>query len=322
MNATHRIFTIEAVKITLFCLIVTGLFKWLGTSDDFLLVIFNMAVMSNAATFSSYRKGWSHLTLGSSVIVLSIIGGGLLGYYLPVFSHISTIAYAGLAFFLSKTKAMRNIFVTGSVVFLIFTFFPFDLDKGLQTLFYGAFVVILFVLFHRLFGWKSEDENQERITDAHLSSLIVVIGLAISWFVTYLLGIYSSLTHLYWIGLTVLVIVQASEQKTIRTSLQRIGVNILGALFIVILFNYLVPRDFWINFFLLVVFLFFIFALGFSYAWRTLFIELFVLGFTHLLGDYQDRIAFDRMLLTFIGGIIVIFTTLISFAFLGRLRTR
>ncbi len=70
------------------------------------------------------------------------------------------------------------------------------------------------------------------------------------------------------------------------------------------------PSEFWINFTLLVVFLFLIFALGFSYFFRTLFIELFVLGFTHLLGKYQNFIAFDRIIMTLIGGAIVILSTL------------
>ena len=43
----------------------------------------------------------------------------------------------------------------------------------------------------------------------------------------------------------------------------------------------------------------------------TLFIEIFVLGFTHLLGSFHNVIAIDRIILTFIGGGIVILITLL-----------
>lgn len=74
------------------------------------------------------------------------------------------------------------------------------------------------------------------------------------------------------------------------------------------------PDDFWINFLLLVFLLFMIFCMGFSYIYRTLFIEMFVLGFTHLLGGYHMVLAEDRVTLTLIGGIIVILVTLFAYS--------
>lgn len=143
--------------------------------------------------------------------------------------------------------------------------------------------------------------------------MVAVFALACSWLISHFLQAYTTLSHLYWIGLTALVVIQGSQQKTIQTSLIRIAVNAFGALLVVLLFSYLMPPNFRLNFLLLVLFLFLIFALGFSYIGRTLFIELFVLGFTHLLGDYQNVIALDRVILTLIGGAIVIFVTFITY---------
>ena len=55
-NTDYRFFIHESIKITLFCLLVTGIFKLLGASNDSLLIILNMAVMSAAATFSPDKK--------------------------------------------------------------------------------------------------------------------------------------------------------------------------------------------------------------------------------------------------------------------------
>ena len=57
-----------------------------------------------------------------------------------------------------------------------------------------------------------------------------------------------------------------------------------------------------------------IFCMGFSYIYRTLFIEMFVLGFTHLLGEYHMVLAEDRVILTLIGGIIVILVTVFAYS--------
>lgn len=111
------------------------------------------------------------------------------------------------------------------------------------------------------------------------------------------------------------LLVTNSVMFLIFTALQRIIINACGALLVVLLMTYIVPNDFWINFFLLVVLLFGIFALGFSNVWRTLFIELFVLSFTHLLGQYQNIIAYDRIFLTFLGCLLAISSNLVVYRF-------
>jgi len=313
-NISYRYFILEAIKITIFCLLVTGFFTLIGSSNADILIVFNMAVISAAATFSPEKKALSHVMLGSTVVVLSIILGGLAGFYIPTLARLFSIVYAGLAFLLPKTKIKTNIFVTSAVMFLIFSSLPFNWDHGLQYLLNGIIVIIIFTIMTWVFNLKihaNEPHDKDSESEGNqMSALVAVIALSLAWLISYLLKIHTTMSHLYWVGLTVLVVIQGSQQKNIITAIRRIGVNAFGALMIVLLFNYIMPTDFWINFTALVLFLFLIFALGFSYVGRTLFIEMFVLGFTHLLGSYHNVIALDRVILTTIGGILVIATTL------------
>lgn len=321
----YKAFLFEAVKITFFCLLVTGLFALLGAKNNTLLVVFNMAVMSAAATFSVDKKHLNHVALGGAVIIISIIAGGIIGFYYPLLAKLLTILYAGLAFYLPKTKSQVNIFATSAVMFLIFSSLPFNLMGGIWYALAGAIVYVIFVGFYLLFDYVNQIKNKERINSEkiennHMTAIIAVLSLTLAWRISYVLSIYFQFSHLYWIELTALVIIQGSQQKTIQTSIKRILVNTFGAVIIVLLFNYVMPADFWLNFGMLVLFLFLIFFLSFSYVGRTLFIELFVLGFTHLLGDYQNAIAMDRVILTLIGGTIVILVTLIAYFLSGWIK--
>lgn len=317
-NINYRFFINEATKITLFCIFITGAFKLVGASNSTLLIIFNMAVMSAAATFSPDKKELNDTILGSSIMVISIVLGGLIGFYAPTLSELLSIIYAGLAFLLPKTKIKTNIFVTGAVMFLIFSSLPFSFSLAIKYSVYGTIVVILFstltwtvnLKLHKFIRYSSKEEIS---VGNKINASIAVSALVLAWLVSYILKEYSSISHLYWIGLTILVVIQGAQQKNIHTAIKRIAVNFTGAIIIVLLFNYVIPTDFWVNFILLTTFLFLIFALGFSYVWRTLFIEMFVLGFTHLLGSYREFIAFDRVILTTIGGVLVISTTLVSY---------
>jgi hypothetical protein len=321
-NINYRIFVFEAFKITVFCLVVAALFKSFGVSNSALLIVFNMAVMSSAATFSVEQKRLNHIAVGSIVIIISIIMGGIIGFYYPWLAKLITILYAWLAFYLPKMKYQTNIFVTGSVMFLVFSALPFNSMDGIFYMLYGLIVFSIFVGFYWLFEYvnlskieNNEIMNSEQIKNNHITAMIAVLSLTLAWSISYVLSLHFYFSHLYWIGLTALVVIQGSQQKTIQTSIKRILVNAFGAIVIVLLFNYVLPPDFWVNFIMLVLFLFLIFSLSFSYVGRTLFIELFVLGFTHLLGDYQNVIAVDRVILTLIGGIIVIFSTPIAYFF-------
>ena len=313
----YSAFAREALKITLFCLLVTGIFKLFHASNNLLLIVFNMAVMSAAATFSAGQKQLRHVALGSSVMVCSIVVGGVIGYYFPGTAKLLTLVYAGLAFYLPKYPYQTNIFVTSSVMLLIFTALPFNEHEGILYALAGIGVVIIFTGFSWAFDRTHSIEPSAILTATqthknHRTALIAVLSLTLAWIASYYLAQYTHVSHLYWIGLTALVVIQSSRGKTISTSLKRILVNTAGAVITVGLFGYLLPTTFWVNMSVLVLFLFLIFCLGFSYTARTLFIELFVLGFTHLLGSYHNVIALDRVILTLIGGAIVIIVTLLQ----------
>lgn len=333
-HINYSAFAFEAIKITIFCLVITGLFKLLGASNNTVLIVFNMAVMSSAATFSVEKKHFSHVVLGSSVMIVSIIAGGIIGYYTSGLAKLLTILYAGLAFYLPQSKDKSNIFVTSSVMFLVFTALPFSLQEGFQYALDGLVVVAVFIGFYCVFEYKrnnihkENNQKQANIKQTYITqnqpnlitAAMAILSLTSAWMISNILSRhYHHLSHLYWIGLTALVIIQASQQKTILTAMKRILINAFGAIVIVLLFAYVMPPNFWINFSLLILFLFLIFFLGFSYMGRTLFIEMFVLGFTHLLGQHQNIIAWDRVILTLIGGTIVIIATPISYLLVTRL---
>ena len=216
-----------------------------------------------------------------------------------------------LAFLVPKTKIKTNIFVTGAIMFLIFSSLPFSFNLAIKYFIYGAVVVILFsavtwgvnLKLHKHVRYSSKDELS---SGNKINASIAVSALVLAWLISYILKQYSSISHLYWISLTILVVIQGAQQKNIHTAMKRILINFIGAIAIILLFNYVIPTGFWVNFILLTAFLFLIFALGFSYVWRTLFIEMFVLGFTHVLGSYHVFIALDRIILTTIGGGLVI----------------
>ncbi|WP_164931861.1 FUSC family protein [Dyella sp. M7H15-1] len=308
--AIYKAYIEEAIKITFFCLSIVVLFKICGAPNNTLIIVFNMAVMSFAATFSSDKKRLSHSMLGSAVVVLSIITGGLAGYYFPRLTDLLTLLYACLAFFLPNTREKVVVYVTGAVMFLIFTSLPLDWQDGVKYGLDGLAIILIFTGFHWFFNRRASIDREYRsaqlVEDRYATTLLAFFSLSGAFVVVHILRSYTTLSHLYWTGLTVLLIIQGGGRDKIRTSLMRMGVNIVGALATVLLFGYVAPPIFIVNLIILVLFLFFIFALGFSYVGRTLFIEMFVLGFSHLIGNYANTLAGDRVILTLIGGAIVI----------------
>lgn len=311
----YKNFSIESAKITIFCLTTTLLFKLFGSSNNTLLIVFNIAVMSSAAAFSTEKRNLKHISLASIIIVISTVLGGITGFYFPILAKVLTILYAVLAFYFSKTQNQKNVFVSGALMFLILSAIPFNLHYGVRYALDGVIVSIIFVIFNILLGSVElrRSIESEKINNASLISVVTGFSLMVGFIIGILLEKYSNFSYFYWIPLTSLLIIQGSQGKTIQTSIKRIFSNTVGALIIVFLFNYVIPPIFMINFLMLVLFLFLIFALGFSYFLRTLFIELFVLGFTHLLGNYQNIIAIDRITMTCIGGFIVILSTLMCY---------
>lgn len=321
MASMHTKFFLEALKITSFCLLVTGLFKFIGASQGTLLVMFTMAVMISAATFSPEKKKSHQLLIAGVAMGLTILLSGVVGFYAPILSKFLVILYAVIAFGLPRTRFYQLMMITCSVMALIFTSLPFDLHQAIGYLPYAVVLIISLTFFYTLFDkgiYKSDEHLTLSLADKRLAMATVAgMALFLALIVELLLHHFTHMTHLYWVGLTVLVVIQNSADKTIKTTLQRITVNIVGALFIVGLMGYVVPPGFGINFALMSVFLFCIFAFGYSYIFRTLFIEMFVLGITHLLGDFHTAIALDRIVLTLIGGLLVIIAVLL-FSILKR----
>jgi|GEM_PF-1286763 len=310
------IFIKESIKITLFCLSVVLISMLFKADHRTILIAFNMAVMSAAATFVPLRKSVAFISLGSFSIVIAILLGGLAGQYLPSYAGIIGIFFAALAFCLSKNKLIINILATSALMFIIFSFNPFGVLLAFHYLLYGLGVIILFIFFHVLFETNIYAEKSTPLflayQDRWLNVSIVVIALIAGLVIEILLSRYYQLSHLYWIPLTILVIVQGASGKTIKISLVRITVNMIGALVVIVLYSYCLPDFFWLNIALLTIFLFCIFAFGYSYALRTFFIEVFVLSFTHFLGQYHNTLAYDRVLLTCIGGGLVIISSLFT----------
>ncbi len=314
----HRSFALEAIKITVYCVLVAICFYVAGASQTTILIMFNIAVMSAAATFSLKKKQIRDVFLGSLIILLSTVLGGVIGHYAPVTANLLTVVYAAGAFMLAKTKTWQNILINGAIVFLIFSFSPFDIHFGSRYLALGFLVTLSFTVFLMVFN-RSQNQKTQNIASTSTSygfnaGMLIAVALILAYLIAYFLQAKTTLQHIYWLPFTTLVIAQGVQLRTVTTAFKRIAVNTLGALLIIILFTYVLPSNFWINFTMLVIFLFCIFFFSFTYMGRTLFIELFVLGFTHLLGQYHNFIAYDRIIMTFLGGIIVI---LVTFSFLG-----
>lgn len=312
----YSTFVLEAIKITLFCLITTVIVKLLGANDNTILVILNMAVMSCAASFYPEKLDIKHTLSSSLVIISSVLFGGILGYYYPSLVAIVTIVYAASSILIPRTRHYMATFSVGAVVFYVFAALPFDIHLALTYLQYSGVIIITLVILTYFLDkiiYEGQTYASLGISQGNYPmAFTMVLSMTGATIAVFLLHKYTNVDHLYWVGLTVLVVIQGTKHQTIKTALLRISVNIVGALIVVLLFTYGMPQIFWLNFILLVTFMFFIFALGYSYVLRVLFIELFVLSITHLLGGYFNYVAFDRMTLTLIGGLLVIIAVLIT----------
>ncbi len=314
-------FIVQAMKITFSSLIVV-LILWLcGANNDELAVSFIMMVMPFAATAPSGDKHIREIFYAGCIIVSSIIVGGLSGYYIPLIAPWLVIVYAVSAFLLPKTHIYTSIFVLGALMFLVFSSLPFSWDNGWGYIPCGAFVIFamccFFWAFHRSTFLNHYDYVSTNKRERNRSALVVGIALVLAWVCSALLKKHTALVHLYWIQLTVLVVMLASQQKFIRTALLRIVANILGVFVIIFLMYFIIPNVLWVNLLMLVILLFLIFACGFSYLLRTLFISMFVLTFMHLAERYSTFLAIDRIYLTLIGSALVMLSFCVVYFIVG-----
>lgn len=313
----YKSFTIEAIKITLFTLILLALFKLFKSSDKELIVYMTMIIFSAASAFPIRSKLPKELFIITSSIVIFVIIGGLINHFLPQISGPITLVLAGLTFFIPKSKERLTLFIMCTIAFLIFSNIPTTLENSINYLYHGIIIIIAFPLTYHFINKKHPKlkflNSIRNFSERKITLYISVCALLLSYFATSFLKEMITLNHLYWSSLTALLVIQGSYKKTIQTALLRTFSNTLGAIVIVVLYSYIIPDNFYINIALLTIFLFLIFALGFSYFGRTFFIELYVLSCTHIIGTYKGEIAFDRVVLTLVGSFAVILTSLMFF---------
>ncbi len=321
-----KVFVLESLRIALFCVGVTLLGLCLGVDQHAAVMIFVLAAMTSTATFLPKPRPMSFVLTASSLMVLSIVGGGVCGFYFPTLAKVIGTIAAILIFYFPKRASTTSAAVITVVMFFSFSSLSFDWVHGLQYLGYGAGVVVLSCLLHRLLEGKIYTDSTIDLSDASLSSVrtasVVAMAFALGWVWYYLLYRYSTVEHLYWIAVTILVVIQGSQVSTIKRSMLRMLVNMVGAFCVLVLFEYAGRHLFWLDFGFVVLFLFAIFALGFSYVGRTFFIELFVLSMIHIMGEYHSALAYDRAILNLVGGCTVIFSTLVLTPLFNRLKSK
>lgn len=305
---------IEAIKTTAFCLLFINIFWFLGASNKILLILVYMIFISAISTFSGKPTGFYELSYGSIMSISSLLIGGVMGYYYPDFAKFIYIFYTICAFLIPKTKYSSQVSISSVAAFIIFSAIPFNLSTMLNYAFYGGIIIVAFPSYHWIVNKLIYKNNFYLIKYANVNfrkkrALTAGIAMSLAVIMFYLLNKYFHISHLYWIPLTVLFVIQATHQQTIKASLLRICVNILGAVVVIIMMTYIIPPIFWVNFILLTTILFLFFTFFYSPFLRTLLIEIFVLSFFHLLGKYHNLVAFERLAFTLIGGCIVIISS-------------
>ena len=99
--------------------------------------------------------------------------------------------YAGLAFYLPKSKTIGNIFVTGALMFLIFSALPFSWNQGLTYFLYGLVVLLIFVVFSLTFNPTipklaepkpmQASLSTQQTEQRHITAVIAMLSLSIAW---------------------------------------------------------------------------------------------------------------------------------------------
>jgi hypothetical protein len=316
-NHIKPTYFLEGVKLTFFCLSMVVLLKFFGLSNQTSLVMFNLVVTAAIVTFATQLDFGSNSLIYNFIILLSAISAGLIGFYSPNLARAITIVLAGLAFYLPKKKGVFIGFIFSTTTFVVFSSNPFNFITGIKYLIIGLIAMISLKVYFYCFNnfFHAANNGNKKIDHGYSSSpdmsLIVMISLIVATMVSKVILHYYITTHLYWMPLTIIMVVQTSQQATIVTSVKRIVANVLGALVMIIMFDYLLPDNFWINICLLIICLMLIFTYWDKYVWRNLFVELFVFGCAHLVGVYQDSVAVDRIIFTLCGGSLVIIVTLV-----------
>ncbi len=307
----------ESIKITSFCVLITIILALLNFPEKTILLILTIIVISERAAFSPDYKNTKNSCLSLAVMLCSNVSGGIISFYYPMLAKILIIFYATLAFYVPDTRSKLNIFMLGAILFIVSPASPFNLADGSKILILGSVIAVLFQIYIMLLQRHKADaslQQEECLQNNSFMAITVFASLIIAFiFGNYLQHIHRTF-YTYWMMLTIVSVIQDSKYQTIIISLKRILVNILGALLVIVLYNYLLPDIFWINLIVLYILLFCIFIFWSSYVGRVFFLEMFVFGCMHVIGVFHTSVAVDRILFTVIGGLIVIiFLTMISF---------
>jgi uncharacterized membrane protein YccC len=306
----------DSVRITLFFIIITLSLYFLNFSQKTIISILTILVISERASFAPKHKNTKNAVLSTVVMLLSNVVGGVTGYYYPLLAKILTIIYATLAFYIPHTRSKLNIFILGTIIFIVSSASPFNLSHGIQILLLASLVSLLFQ-FYIMFSKRNYQDMSLQKEDTISNNLFMSITVFTSLVIALICGNYIQHIHTtfytYWMMLTIVAVIQDSRYQTIIISLKRIITNILGALLVIVMFNYL-PNVFWLNMAILYIILFCIFAFWLSYVARVFFLEMFVFGSIHIMGVFHTNVAIDRIIFTVVGGgIVVLLLTIISF---------
>jgi len=319
MKPDYKGFFIEALKIFFFCIGLQLAFALHGATTKELLILLNMAVMSSTATFSIKNEPLSLYIKAALSIAFFTLAGGVLGFYFSFLSKVVFILLAAASYYIPKRLYDFRILLNSSLVFLIFSNIPFSLNDGLHFAKSALIFIASYALFHLIVSPRSQKKDplfeKSKLKIHKQNALIAMIALSISWLIGITLKDYYTFQYLYWIPLTTLLVLQGDTTNIIKTSFKRIFISAFAAIGSIILFSFVLPNNFLINLFVIFLILFFMFFFRYSYTKRTLFIEIYVLGITYLLGQKTGPIIFERISFTVLGAFIAILTTL----FLDRL---
>lgn len=324
MAAIHyKSFAREAAQVVLLCLAVVLIFGAFGATDKTMLIAFTIAATASVVLYRHEKAYALQIACCCMIMGASISLGGIIGYYSEVMAEILTIAYAYLAFYLPKTRQTTSILVLGSLMFLIFSAYPTPIPEGLHELGISALVALIFYIFYRFLNLSILEKDYKK-TDQPVfvrsyhekvaSSTIALLSLSVATVISHYLHITYHLPNAYWIELTIMMVIQGRLFELLPRTIMRMIISSFGAIVSVIIFGVLLPQEFWTTILALSVILFLVFFCSFNYNSRVFFIEVFVLGFAFLLGDYHAILAVDRILLSIIGGGLVIITTLLLWA--------
>lgn len=297
-----------AFKITFFCALVTIFLYLFHCSQKTIMLLLTTIVIAERASFNPEYNDIKNSCLSFVVIILSNLLGGVTAFYWPLLNKIITILYATLTFYIPKTRKKFTIFMLGSIVFIVTSASPFNFSTSIMIFVLATIIAFCFQLYNILLNNKQyliSKTNSDFIDNNSFRALIVFSALVIAFVLgAYIQHFYKTL-YTYWIMLTIVAVVQTSKSQTVIIALKRMLVNVVGAILVVLLFHFL-PNLFWLNLIILFIILFGIFLFWTSGVGRIFFLEMFVFSVIHIIGSLHTSVAFDRVIFTVMGGLIVI----------------